>query len=85
MDPKKLGDFAGRLKSGGKGFGTGIGFLAAAGALAYGVSQSIYTGNDGFENTCRLEVHPHFWCRPHAARCWLLILELLNLLLVIQF
>ena len=46
MDPKKMGDFAGRLKSGGKGLGTGVGFLAAAGALAYGVSQSIYTGSN---------------------------------------
>lgn len=53
MDPKKIGDIAGRLKSGGKGFGTGIGFLAAAGALAYGVSQSVYTGNDDYDNTCR--------------------------------
>ncbi|XP_076452032.1 prohibitin-2-like [Babylonia areolata] len=47
MDPKKLGDVAGRLKSGGKGLGTGIGFLAAAGALAYGVSQSVYTVEGG--------------------------------------
>ena len=45
MDPKKFGDFAGRFKSGGKGLGTGFGFLAAAAGLAYGVSQSIYTGN----------------------------------------
>lgn len=44
MDPKKLGDIAGRLKSGGKGLGAGVGFIAAAGALAYGVSQSVYTG-----------------------------------------
>jgi len=47
MDPKKMGDLAGRLKSGGKGFGTGLGFLAAAGALAYGASQSIYTVEGG--------------------------------------
>lgn len=48
MDPKKFGDIAGRLKTGGKGFGTGLGFLAAAGGLAYAVSQSVYTGNSGF-------------------------------------
>ncbi|KAK7482507.1 hypothetical protein BaRGS_00026218 [Batillaria attramentaria] len=47
MDPKKMGDLAGRLKAGGKGFGTGIGFLAAAAGIAYGVSQSVYTVDGG--------------------------------------
>ncbi|PVD36776.1 hypothetical protein C0Q70_03766 [Pomacea canaliculata] len=47
MDPKKFGDIAGRLKTGGKGFGTGLGFLAAAGGLAYAVSQSVYTVDGG--------------------------------------
>ena len=44
MDPKKLGDFAGRLKSGGKGMGAGFGLLAVAGGLMYGASQAFYTG-----------------------------------------
>jgi hypothetical protein len=44
MDPKKIGDMAGRLRTGSKGLGAGAGFLAAAGAVVYGVSQSIYTG-----------------------------------------
>ena len=56
MDPKKLGDLAGRFKSGGKGFGAGFGFLAAAGAIAYGVSQSVYTGTNDFDNTCRRHI-----------------------------
>nr|KAG5696203.1 hypothetical protein BaRGS_021688 [Batillaria attramentaria] len=42
-----MGDLAGRLKAGGKGFGTGIGFLAAAAGIAYGVSQSVYTVDGG--------------------------------------
>lgn len=44
MDPKKLGDLMGRLRSGGKGAGAGIGLLAAAGGLAYGATQALYTG-----------------------------------------
>ncbi|XP_067659665.1 prohibitin-2-like isoform X2 [Haliotis asinina] len=47
MDPKKLGDLMGRLRSGGKGAGAGIGLLAAAGGLAYGVAQSLYTVEGG--------------------------------------
>lgn len=42
-----MGDLAGRLKAGGKGLGTGIGFLAAAAGIAYGVSQSVYTVDGG--------------------------------------
>ena len=44
MDQKKLNDLAGRLQRGGRGAGIGMGFLAAAGAAAYGVYQSLYTG-----------------------------------------
>ena len=44
MDPNKLGDLAGRLQKGGRGAGVGGGLLAAVGALAYGISQSFYTG-----------------------------------------
>lgn len=44
MDPKKINDLAGRMQKGGKGLGAGIGFLAAAGTLAYGISRSFYTG-----------------------------------------
>ncbi|XP_055958516.1 prohibitin-2 [Patella vulgata] len=47
MDPKKLGDMVGRMKGGGKGLGTGIGLLAAAGGLVYGISQSFYTVDGG--------------------------------------
>ncbi|XP_046347411.1 prohibitin-2-like [Haliotis rufescens] len=47
MDPKKLGDLMGRLRSGGKGAGAGIGLLAAAGGLAYGVTQALYTVEGG--------------------------------------
>ncbi|XP_046564729.1 prohibitin-2-like isoform X2 [Haliotis rubra] len=47
MDPKKLGDLMGRLRSGGKGAGTGIGLLAAAGGIAYGIAQSLYTVEGG--------------------------------------
>ncbi|XP_041378574.1 prohibitin-2-like [Gigantopelta aegis] len=47
MDPKKLGDFAGRLKSGGKGMGAGLGLLAVAGGLVYGASQAFYTVDGG--------------------------------------
>lgn len=47
MDPKKMGDIAGRLQRGGKGVGIGAGFLAAAGALAYGAMQSMYTVEGG--------------------------------------
>ena len=50
MDPKKLGDLVGRFKSGGKGMGAGIGFLAASGALAYGLFQSMYTGISNLDN-----------------------------------
>jgi len=44
MDRSKLTDFANRLAKGGKGAGVGLGFLAAAGGLAYGLYQSMYTG-----------------------------------------
>ena len=44
MDPDKLKDIAGRLRRGGRGAGLGGTFLAAAGALSYGVYQSMYTG-----------------------------------------
>jgi prohibitin 2 len=44
MDPKKLSDLVGRLQRGGKGAGIGLGFLAAAGGVVYGLYQSMYTG-----------------------------------------
>ena len=44
MDPAKMKDFAGRLQKGGKGAGPGIGLLGAAGALAFGLYKSMYTG-----------------------------------------
>ena len=44
MDPNKLNDLAGRVMKGGKGAGIGLGFLAAAGSVAYGLFQSMYTG-----------------------------------------
>ncbi|XP_071109283.1 prohibitin-2-like [Haliotis cracherodii] len=47
MDPKKLGDLMGRLRAGGKGAGAGIGLLAAAGGLAYGATQALYTVEGG--------------------------------------
>ena len=46
MDPQKLKDVAGRLQKGGRGAGIGVGFLAAAGGLAYGLYQSMYTGKE---------------------------------------
>lgn len=47
MDPKKAADMANRMKKMGKGGGIGIGVLAAAGAAAYGLSQSFYTVDGG--------------------------------------
>lgn len=47
MDRSKLTDFANRLAKGGKGAGVGLGFLAAAGGLAYGLYQSMYTVDGG--------------------------------------
>ncbi|CAD5115209.1 DgyrCDS4202 [Dimorphilus gyrociliatus] len=47
MDPKKMNEFAGRVRAGGKGAGIGLGFLAAAGGLAYTLYQSMYTVEGG--------------------------------------
>lgn len=47
MDASKLNDLAGRLQRGGKGAVPGIGLLAAAGGLAYGLYQSMYTVEGG--------------------------------------
>ncbi|PSN29068.1 Prohibitin-2 [Blattella germanica] len=47
MAQSKLSDLAGRLGRGPKGVGTGLKFLAVAGAAAYGVSQSMYTVEGG--------------------------------------
>ena len=44
MDLNKLTEFANRLMKGGRGAGVGIGFLAAFGGAAYGLSHSMYTG-----------------------------------------
>ena len=44
MDPNKLNDLANRLMKGGRGAGVGLGFIAAVGAAAYGLSHSMYTG-----------------------------------------
>ena len=40
----KLGDMLGRFKGAGKGMGTGASLLALAGAAAYGIQQSLFTG-----------------------------------------
>lgn len=46
MAQSKLNDFAGKLGKGGPpGLTLGLKFLAVAGAAAYGISQSLYTGN----------------------------------------
>jgi len=47
MDPKNLKDMAGRLQKGSKGAGIGFGLLAAAGGVAYGLYQSLYTVEGG--------------------------------------
>ncbi|ELU15649.1 hypothetical protein CAPTEDRAFT_167479 [Capitella teleta] len=47
MDPKKLSEMMGRIQKGGKGAGLGLGFLAAAGSVAYGLYQSMYTVDGG--------------------------------------
>ena len=39
-----LKDLLGRLGKGPKGLGTGVTLLAAAGATAIGINQSLYTG-----------------------------------------
>lgn len=45
MAQSKLNDLAGKLGKGGPpGLGIGLKLLAAVGAAAYGVSQSLYTG-----------------------------------------
>lgn len=44
MAQSKLNDMANRLGSNPKGLGTGLKLLAAAGAVVYGVSQSMFTG-----------------------------------------
>ncbi|ESO90550.1 hypothetical protein LOTGIDRAFT_204240 [Lottia gigantea] len=44
MDPKKLGDLAGRFKG---TAGAGLGLLAAAGGLIYGATHSFYTVDGG--------------------------------------
>ncbi|KAK3882821.1 hypothetical protein Pcinc_012825 [Petrolisthes cinctipes] len=43
----KLNDLAGRLGKGPRGLGTGLKVLAAAGAVAYGLNQSMYTVEGG--------------------------------------
>lgn len=43
----KLNDLAGRMGKGPKGLGTGLKLLAAAGAAAYGLAQSMYTVEGG--------------------------------------
>lgn len=47
MAQNKLNDLAGRFAKGPKGLGTGLKLLVAAGGLAYGVSQSMYTVDGG--------------------------------------
>jgi len=47
MDKNKLNDLAGRLQRGGKGAGIGGTLIAAAGGLAYGLYQSMYTVEGG--------------------------------------
>lgn len=45
MAQSKFTDMANRLGNNPKGLGTGIKVLAAAGAVVYGVNQSMFTGN----------------------------------------
>lgn len=46
MAQSKLNDLAGKFGKGGPpGLGIGLKLLGVAGAFAYGVSQSVYTGN----------------------------------------
>lgn len=45
MAQSKLNDLAGRFGKGPKGLGTGMKLLGLAGAAAYGISQSLFTGN----------------------------------------
>ncbi|CAB0018179.1 unnamed protein product [Nesidiocoris tenuis] len=47
MAQSKLNDLAGRFSQNPKGVGIGLKLLAAAGALAYGVGQSMYTVEGG--------------------------------------
>lgn len=47
MDKNALNDLAGRIQKGGRGAGIGAGFLAAAGSIAYGLYQSMYTVDGG--------------------------------------
>uniref|UniRef100_A0A0A9YPT1 Prohibitin n=1 Tax=Lygus hesperus TaxID=30085 RepID=A0A0A9YPT1_LYGHE len=47
MAQSKLNDLAGRFSQNPKGLGLGLKLLAAAGAVAYGVSQSMYTVDGG--------------------------------------
>lgn len=44
MAQSKLNDLAGRFGKGPKGMGTGLKLLGLAGAAAYGISQSLFTG-----------------------------------------
>lgn len=48
MAQSKFTDMANRLGNNPKGLGTGIKVLAAAGAVVYGVNQSMFTGNTSF-------------------------------------
>ena len=41
---QKIGDLLGRLSKGPAGLGRGIQLLLGAGALGYGVKESVYTG-----------------------------------------
>lgn len=45
MSQNPLNDLAGRLNKAPKGVGIGMKLLALGGAAAYGISQSMYTGN----------------------------------------
>lgn len=52
---QNLKDLAGRLPSGPRGMGTALKLLLGAGAVAYGVRESVFTG----------EQHPSaFWTPP---------------------
>lgn len=52
MAQSKLNDLAGKFGKGGPpGIGIGLKLLGVAGALAYGVTQSVYTGK--FQQFCK--------------------------------
>ena len=74
----KLNDLLGRLGKGPRGMGTGLKMLAVAGAAAYGISQSMYTGEEGIGKyvlcissvcVCISSVYMYFKCVCMYFKC----------------